>query len=178
MSDGATPLRHPACTCPPGQPEGSYSVDCEHHVHLGNLFRDEMIHRFGSGSITAPVLTIADLNDLLDRRSYKPGWTFTIYEGDTTKQIFIRIHAVIEDSYNPGQQVALDIRSPIPGFALESELAFDKWLAWRLGVIELHESAEWYKRPHRQHPERMTPVFNPHADGADRDQWPIVKQGA
>jgi hypothetical protein len=58
-------------------------------------------------------------------------------------------------------------------------LSFDKWLAWRLQAVELHEAQEWYRKPGRDFP--WVPVFNPHALGADRDRWPIAKpdsQGA
>jgi hypothetical protein len=123
----------------------------------------------------APVLGVRQVNEIIVRRAYKPGWVFAAYLGDTTQQVMLMIGAQVEDSYNPGQTVPLDIRSPVPGFALASELAFDKWLAWRLQQVEIHEAQEWYRRP-RRNGEGWTPVFNPHAQGADRDQWPIVKR--
>ena len=119
---------------------------------------------------------VAWVNDILDRRQYKPGWVIDAYLGDTTHWIMVKITAPVEDSYNPGRTVLLDVRSPVPWFALESELNFDKWLVWRLTAIETHETQEWYRRPSRNGDGRMVPVFNPHAEGADRDQWPIVKR--
>lgn len=121
------------------------------------------------------MMTLEDVQAHLKERAYRPGWAMTAYLGDTTQQIYVQIEAMVEDSYNPGGLVPLDIRSPIPRFALTDALALDKWLAWRLGQIEIHESAEWFRRP-RVNGDGWTAVFNPHRDGADRDQWPIVKQ--
>jgi hypothetical protein len=120
-------------------------------------------------------LDLAGVQAHLTRRAYRPDWTLTAYLGDTTRQVMLRIAAEVEDSYHPGERVPLDIRSPIPRFALETELAFDKWLAWRVSAVELHEAQEWFRKPSKADPDRWVPVFNPHAEGADRDQWPIVK---
>lgn len=160
MSEAAAPPRHPDCSCSPSVPEGAYSMDCAHHL----------------AEHTPPPsgLDLAAVQELLARRRYRPGWTLRAYVGDTMRQVMLEISATVEDSYNPGSNAPLDIRWPIPAPALESELAFDKWAAWRLGQIELHESAEWYQRPGRDLP--WVPVFNPHLDGADRDRWPIVRR--
>ena len=119
-------------------------------------------------------LTVGEVAEILSHRAYRPGWTFQAYVGETTQAIILRIFAKVEDTYHPGSLTDLDIRSPVPRPALEDELAFDKWLAWRLQQAEVHESQEWYRKPGRDWP--WVPVFNPHADGADRDQWPITKR--
>jgi hypothetical protein len=121
------------------------------------------------------VLTVADVDGILARRAYKPGWTLHAYLGDTTRDVILMISARVEDSYHPGRTVPLDIRYPVPDPALASELDFDKWMSWRLQQIEKHEAQEWYRKP-RADDLGWVPVFNPHAEGADRDQWPIVKQ--
>lgn len=123
------------------------------------------------------MLGAAELAGILSRRAYRPGWTLTAYEGQTTREPIVRIYAeAVPDSWNPGGTVPLDILAAVPDLARESELAFDKWLAWRLGRIEVHESFEWYRRPGRDHP--WVPVFDPHRDGADRDVWPVVPREA
>lgn len=114
------------------------------------------------------------VNEVLSRRAYKPGWTFRAYTGDTTRLVHVEIEAIVEDSYNPGQQTLLHVVSIVPPFSLSSEFEFDRWLAWRLQACELHEAQEWYRKPGKTRP--MVPVFDPHRDGADRDKWPIVKR--
>lgn len=123
------------------------------------------------------MLTLPDVVGILARRAYRPGWTLAAYLGDTTRDVIVKIAAPVEDSYHPGSQMPpLDIRFPVPDPALASELDFDKWMSWRLQQAEKHESQEWYRKPGRDFP--WVPVFNPHADGADRDQWPIQRRSA
>jgi hypothetical protein len=136
-------------------------MDCAHHV----------------AEYAAPpsAAVAADaVNEILSRRAYRPGWTFHAYPGDTTRLVHVEIDALVEDSYNPGQMTRLHVVSIVPPFCLTSELEFDKWLAWRLQALEIHESQEWLRKPGRDFP--WVPVFNPHRDGADRDRWPIVKR--
>lgn len=121
------------------------------------------------------MFTVADVADLLAVRAYKRGWRLSVYEGQTRREPMLRIEATVDDAYNPGQDTPLDILSPIPDFALESELAFDKWLAWRLGEIERHEVYEWFRK-RRRDGSGWVAVFNPHREGADRDEWPIIKR--
>jgi hypothetical protein len=120
-----------------------------------------------------PALTADDVNRILGQRAYRPGWQFRAYTGDTTRAVIVEVLATVEDSYRPGQTVPLEVYCPVPGY-VDTELAFDKWLAWRLQRLEVHESQEWYRKPGRDLP--MVPVFNPHRDGADRDQWPIEQR--
>jgi hypothetical protein len=120
-----------------------------------------------------PTLTAEQVNTILDQRAYRPGWQFRAYTGETTRAVIVEVLATVPDSYRPGLSVPLEVYCPVPAY-VDDELAFDKWLAWRLQRLEVHESQEWYRRPGRDQP--MVPVFNPHRDGADRDQWPIVKR--
>jgi hypothetical protein len=133
------------------------------------------------------MLTLAQVQAQLALRRYRPGWEFRAYLGDTTGQVHIQISAQVENSYVPGTDVPLDIRWMVPPHALADELALDKAMSWRLQQIEIHESQEWYRKPGQPGPvevggltmtgTRLVPVFNPHRDGADRDEWPIVKRG-
>lgn len=159
-SEATAPLRHSACTCGPGLREGAYSMNCAHHV--------------GVHETPPAALDAAAVNEILSRRAYRPGWTFRAYTGDTTRMVHVEIEAMVEDSYNPGQQTRLHVVSIVPPFCLSSELDFDKWLSHRLQMIEVHESQEWLRKPGRDFP--WVPVFNPHRDGADRDRWPIQRR--
>lgn len=122
-------------------------------------------------------LDLAAVQGILAARRYRPGWMFRAYLGDTTRQVHIQITASVENSYAPGTSVPLDIRWMVPPHALESELELDKALSWRLQQIEIHESQEWYQQPSIKDGKRWVPRFNPHRDGADRDEWPIVQRG-
>jgi hypothetical protein len=121
-------------------------------------------------------MDLAAVQEHLARRAYRPGWSLEAYRGDTTGLVHIEITAEVENSYAPGSMVPLHIVSPVPPYALKDALALDKWISWRLQTVEIHESQEWYRRASRDG-ERMVPVFNPHADGADRDRWPIIRRG-
>jgi hypothetical protein len=103
-------------------------------------------------------LTRSDVEDILTSVTYKPGWTFELY--DTEAQgTWLCVHADVENSYHPGETVPLHIRSPLPPCADED--AFLAWLRWRLERIEIHECHEWLKRDGK-------PMWDPHADGADQ----------
>lgn len=171
MSEATVPLRHPACTCALDMPEGTYSMDCGHHVAV---YADAQATFLGTHAPLAPVLDVAAVQEILTRRAYRPGWTMAAYVGETTGLIHVEIDAMVEDSYNPGNQTRLHVVSPVPPYMLTSELDFDRWLAHRLIMVEVHESQEWYRKPGRDFPH--VPVFNPHANGADRDRWPIAKR--
>lgn len=122
-----------------------------------------------------PPLTAQQVNEILARRAYRPGWTFSAYTGETTRAVIVEVLAKVEDSYHPGRTVPLEVYCPLPGY-VDDELAFDKWFAWRLQRLEIHESQEWYRQA-RPDALGWQAVFNPHRDGADRDQWPIVERG-
>lgn len=121
-------------------------------------------------------MSTQDVAVIVGRRVYKPGWVLGVYEGDLDGPHVV-IAARVEDSYRPGETAPLDVHAVVPDAALESELAFDKWLVWRLGQVEIHECREWYRRTDAgPASDRVRPVFNPHRDGADRDRWPVVKR--
>lgn len=120
------------------------------------------------------VLDSVSVAEILTRRAYRPGWELSAYEGQTRRAPIVRIYAVVPDSYHPDGSTVLDVYSPVPDPALESELEFDKWLLWRLAEIERHECYEWYRRPRVSGGWR--PVINPHSEGADRDVFPVVER--
>lgn len=106
------------------------------------------------------VLTIAETQAHLAKLTYKPGWSFSAYEG-LFEGHHIVIRTNVEDSYHPGEKVTLDIRSPLPPF--QDILDLEHWLIWRLSIIETHEAREWLQKDGK-------PIFDPHADFAERDE--------
>lgn len=106
------------------------------------------------------MLTVADIQAELARVTYKPGWTFTAYQG-RWEGPHLAITAVLPDAYHPEHTVTVDIHSMLP--PLPDVAALHSWLAWRLGRIELHEMREFLRVDGQ-------PIFDPHAPYADRDQ--------
>jgi hypothetical protein len=104
------------------------------------------------------MLTTPDVQRLLARVKYKPGFEFKAYDGRWEgQQVVIRVD--MPDAYNPGQTVTLDIHSPLPPQRDEDTLY--SWLAWRLGRIENHEMREYlridgdlYSDPHAPYSDR------------------------
>jgi hypothetical protein len=105
------------------------------------------------------VLTTSELDTHLRRVTYKPGWSFTVYDGRWEGQHLV-IRVVTPDAFAPSDQVTLDIHSALP--PMDTPGQFDRWLMWRLGRIECHEMREWYRVDGR-------PASDPHASGAEHD---------
>lgn len=101
----------------------------------------------------------------LARVRYRPGWTFELYQGDFEGP-HLRIRADVENSYRPGQTVALDIHSPVPLAVIADPAGLLRYLAWRLQIVESHEMREWLRLD-------GAVVFDPHAPDANRD-WPAI----
>lgn len=109
-------------------------------------------------------LSLTDVNDRLRQLSYRPGWSFSAYQG-AFEGPRLRIHApAVEDSYHPGRTVPLDIRCPLPLQCWDDVGAFDRWLLWRVQQVEAHEAMEWLHGPDGR------PLFDPHRAHADRDE--------
>lgn len=107
----------------------------------------------------AGFLSTAQLASVLERVSYRPGWTIRVYDGRREGQ-HIAITTQVPDAYDPAETVTLDVHSMLP--PQRDTEAFLTWLSWRLGRLEIHESREWFRYNGRA-------WDDPHADGADRD---------
>lgn len=105
-------------------------------------------------------LTTAEIAAHLERLTYRRGWTMRVYDGAWEGQHIV-ITTDVEDTYNPGQTTTLDVHSMLPPMLSTADL--ERWLAWRLARIEIHEAREWFRRD-------GAPVFDPHAEHAGRDQ--------
>jgi hypothetical protein len=106
------------------------------------------------------VLTTTELQNHLSTISYMPGWLIDVYDGAYEGQHCV-IRTRLEDSYNPGEMVELDIHSMLPPMRTTED--FEQWLLWRLMRIATHEVREWLKKDGK-------PIVDPHADGADQDR--------
>lgn len=119
------------------------------------------------------MLDIEDVRRRLSQITYRPGWTFTVYQG-AYEHTVLAIEAEVENSYAPGTLVELRVNCPLPMPALVTVADFDRWLFWRLRSIETHECAEWLHGPDGE------PLFDPHRPHADRDlpvDQPIPERG-
>lgn len=107
------------------------------------------------------MLTTTEIAAHLERLTYRKGWALRVYDGAWEGQHFV-ITTDVEDTYNPGQTTTLDVHSMLPPMPTTADL--ERWLAHRLGRIEIHEMREHLKRDGK-------PVFDPHAEHAGRDVW-------
>lgn len=100
------------------------------------------------------MLTTDDLRAILAATSYRPGWRLSIHE-NPWEGPYLRVVATLDDAYSPGTPIDIGVTSyPSPN-DLANPAAFDRWLAWRLGRIESHESREWLRRDGRA-------LYDPH----------------
>lgn len=106
------------------------------------------------------MLTTPEVQAILERVAYKPGWKIQAYDGRFEGQ-HIAITTVVIDAYDTSKTVTLDVHSMLPPMA--DEQALMSWLAWRLGRIEVHEMREFLHLD-------GSPWSDPHAEYADQDR--------
>jgi hypothetical protein len=106
------------------------------------------------------MLTTSEIQSVLDRVQYKPGWMLKVYDGRHEGQ-HIAITTVVPDAYDPDTDVTLDVHSMLP--PMRDHAAVLEWLAWRLGRIESHECREWLRLD-------GTCWSDPHGPDADQDR--------
>lgn len=104
-------------------------------------------------------LTIEDIKGILSRVTYRLGWKFRVYQGDT-RGAMLEIIATVDDSINLGEFTKLEIYAGIPPY--DSEQGFLGWLFYRLREAEIHECAEFLKLD-------GDVIYNPHRPMSDRD---------
>lgn len=105
------------------------------------------------------MLTTHEIANWLTLITYRPGWSFEVYDGRWEGQHFV-IRARVADATEPDETTTLDIHSMLP--PMDTIDQFERWLAWRLSRIEIHEMREFLRRDGK-------PIFDPHADGAEHD---------
>lgn len=103
-------------------------------------------------------LSVDEMRHTLRKVRYKPAWNFEVREGRFEGPHLV-IRAIVPNAHGLGY-VNLDIHSAIP--PCFSEKQFLEFLLWRLLRIESHETREFF-----QYEGEL--LYDPHADGADRD---------
>lgn len=104
-------------------------------------------------------LTIQQMQDELDKITYRKGWKFSVRQGAFEGAI-LEVVAWLDDSVNVGKKMKFHPPIPIP--PCRSIEDFHLWLIYRLIRIESHEAREFFKVD-------GVPVFYPHMEGADQD---------
>lgn len=105
------------------------------------------------------MLSTRDLQEIVGRVVYKPGWSFRVYDGRWEWQ-HCSVTFPVLDAYDQTKTIDLDVHSGIGPF--DTEKGFLDWLLRRIARIEVHEAREFFKVDGRVYDD-------PHADGADRD---------
>lgn len=105
------------------------------------------------------MLSPAEIQNVLDRVAFLPGWTFTLVHG-RDEGMQVRIQGAVENSYNPGENVLLDIPRYLHTVYSETDLL--EWLLHQVKRIMIHETLEWFKIDGK-------PYRDPHRPHADRD---------
>lgn len=107
------------------------------------------------------LLTTQEIKDHLETITYKPGWSFEYYVGRYEGPHLV-IWTKVEDAFNPGRTVDLDVQCFLSPNDIDSTESLNKYLAHRLGRIESHECREFLK-------ENGKVIDSPHKPNADRD---------
>ena len=99
-------------------------------------------------------MTLDQMRSHLAAVSYMPGWTLELVEGSLMDEGHqLRVRAEVANAYRPNESVPLDIWTYLP--PMDTPAQFDRWLAWRLSRIQIHEGLEWLQRNGK-------PIFDPH----------------
>lgn len=99
-------------------------------------------------------MTAEEIRRQLAGYTYRPGWTFELVEGHC-EGLQVRIVGTVEDAYHPGRLIDLGINDWLPPVCTPEDL--DRWLAYRLQRVEIHEEREWLRRDGRH-------IDDPHAE--------------
>lgn len=90
------------------------------------------------------MLNTAELRAVLETVDYKAGWLFELRDIDPYQGPYLSIYLRAANSYDPaGGDVLLKIHSPVPPCG--DGATFLHWLLWRIKVVEVHETLEWFR---------------------------------
>lgn len=118
----------------------------------------------------------AQLHHWLSRITYKPGWTMRLVDpspgedaavgtiGYEYRNLVLVVEVPTADSRNPGQQVVVTHRQPVPPF-FEGWHDFVRWVRYELHATEIHEADEWIRVDGEM-------VFDPHEVQSHRGPSP------
>ena len=113
-----------------------------------------------------PAETVALLEALVAEVSYKPGWTFELWDGERHGEHYIgssgltlSIRAQVENSVS-GDTTGVHHIMPIPP-ATWDRRTWERWVLDQILLVERHEAMEFYRVGSR------TPFFPSHGAGSD-----------
>lgn len=115
-------------------------------------------------------LGLPQLQQALSRVSYKPGWSFRLWE-TRWEGIAMGISFTAPNAYDkhpagwvvPADPVVINVKTFVP--PCKTGVEFYAWLAYRLSRIELHEMREFLKVD-------GVCLDDPHAEGANDEFLP------
>lgn len=94
-----------------------------------------------------PDWSTAILADVVNRVTYKPGWTFELREidrGQGCQGLTLLIGAQLVDSSNPGQTVGVMHLMPVLPAAYD-EASWTGWVLEQIQLVEQHETLEFFQ---------------------------------
>ena len=89
------------------------------------------------------MLSLAELRAEAGRVTYKPGWSFEVYEDPWEGPTVHIVARGLPNGYRPAEPLDLGVRSAIP--PIPDTDYFHEWMKWRLRRIETHELREFYR---------------------------------
>jgi hypothetical protein len=88
------------------------------------------------------VLTLEALRAEMARVTYKPGWSFRLYQ-HRWEGVWLAITVELPDAEWPSRMMTICVRTAVPPIPHATYL--HEWLAYRLGRTELHEMREFLR---------------------------------
>lgn len=95
-------------------------------------------------------MTIEDIEAVLERVTYRPGWKIRILPPEGPfhydRALYLLVEARVEDTFNPGREVRVWHQRPVlPPDLIRDEEHFLYLLRRELGQVECHERDEWLR---------------------------------
>jgi hypothetical protein len=103
------------------------------------------------------MLTLEELRRQLTRVTYKPGYTFTVWQ-HPWEGVWLTMTAELLDAYHPDKTITVRVNTAVPPIP-HGRYLFE-WLCYRLARFETHECREWFRVDDQ-------PVFDPHSSHAN-----------
>jgi hypothetical protein len=88
-----------------------------------------------------------ELASIVDRLSYRDGWTFRLADtdrGQGSRGLTLVITTRVPDSYHPGHTILVAHYMLVPPAAY-NERSWKWWLFDQIGLVERHERAEFFR---------------------------------
>lgn len=88
-----------------------------------------------------------ELAQLVDELTYRPEWTFSLWDGDRgqhSRGLTFEVRAVVPDSYHPERVIGVRHLFIVPA-ASYNRTSWMRWLLDRLIDVETHEACEFFQ---------------------------------